>query len=99
MLTITFNTDNINVSAVVGDIAYGKNSGFLGQIVEVGNDYIKVDTVASPTANDFIYVAKPAAIEKNSVKGYYAELTFRNTIPNSNTELFAVTADVKESSK
>lgn len=99
MITITFNIDSINVSAVVGDMAYGKASGLLGEIVEVGSNFIKVDTSTNPVAGDFIYVAKPASVEKNSVKGYYAELTFRNATPDSGTELFAVTADVKESSK
>jgi hypothetical protein len=74
MITITFNIDSINVSAVVGDVAYGKASGLLGEIVEVGSNFIKVDTSTNPVAGDFIYV-------------------------DSGTELFAVTADVKESSK
>jgi len=51
-----------------------------------------------PTIGSFIMFSKDNKANLSSVLGYYAEVKFVNESPNE-AELFAVTADVFESSK
>ena len=51
-----------------------------------------------PTANDFIFFGKDNKIGTSSLNGYYAEVEMKND-STASAELFAVSAEVVESSK
>jgi len=111
-LILTFTTP-LNTSVQVGDTAYycpvTANECTKASIVEMGPVTaldqllykVSIDiiaTVQNPGTSDFILFSKDASVNVSSLKGYYAETTFRNnaTVPS---ELFAVSADTHESSK
>ena len=52
----------------------------------------------TPVDSDFIMFAKDNIVNANSLKGYYAEVTFVND-SDEKAELFGVTAEVQQSSK
>ena len=111
-LILTFTTP-LNTSVQVGDTAYycpvTANECTQASIIEMGPVTaldqllykVSIDiiaTVQNPGTSDFILFSKDASVNVSSLKGYYAETTFRNnaTVPS---ELFAVSADTHESSK
>ena len=111
-LVLTF-TVPINTSVQVGDTAYycpvTANECTQASIVEMGpitainrsNYLVSINiaaTVANPGTSDFILFSKDAVANVSSLIGYFAKTTFRNnaTVPS---ELFAVSADIHESSK
>lgn len=55
-------------------------------------------TIVPPTENDYIFIVKNNRAETSTMKGYYSKVTMNN---NSTTkaELYAVSAEVTESSK
>ena len=112
ILLLTF-PNPLNTSVQVGDTAYycpvTANECTQASIVEMGpvtainrvTYVVSVDiiaTVQNPGTSDFILFSKDAAANVSSLKGYFAKTTFRNnaTVPS---ELFAVSADIHESSK
>jgi len=68
---------------------------------ETSTYYIIVDAgagVSAPTTEDFVYYKKNPIGYASSLKGYFAELEFRNNSAEE-AELFSVSMDVTESSK
>lgn len=111
-LVLTFAAP-INTSVQVGDTAYycpvTANECTRASVVEMGpitalnrSTYIvSIDiavTVQNPGTTDFILFSKDAVANVSSLKGYYAEATFRNNAVEY-AELFSVSADMHESSK
>jgi len=97
----------INVSVQVGDTAYytndvnGKDIVLIGIITEVTTSQIKVNIESKqirPTITSFILFSKTASINTNGLKGYYAELQFKND-SETYAELFLVGSEIFESSK
>lgn len=86
----------------------GKQSGDIIQLGECiayteGTSTYTIDvqttgTELLPTANDFIFFGKDNRVSTSSLNGYYAEVEMTND-STASAELFAVTAEVFESSK
>lgn len=73
----------------------------LGKCTHIYSDYIWVETdsnVNLPTVNDYIFFTKDNEVNLSSLKGYYAEVKFKND-SNVKSELFQVGLSVNESSK
>ena len=99
----------INSSVQVGDLVHYAidSGGVLSATTQVGvitgftqSGYINVsasDTVSIPN-NPFILFSKPIQINESSVKGYYADVTLKNS-STKRAELFALSSDVIPSSK
>ena len=99
----------INSSVQVGDLVHYAidGGGVLSAATQVGvitgftqSGYINVsasDTVSIPN-NPFILFSKPIQINESSVKGYYADVTLKNS-STKRAELFALSSDVIPSSK
>lgn len=105
---ISFNT-SLGVQVDVGDSVYYatsvngvlSNQQFAGLVASVDGNSIDVnidEAVVFLNLNDFIFIAKPIAVNESSVKGYYADLTIENA-SNKKAELFAISSDVTSSSK
>jgi len=98
----------LNVSVQIGDTAYYSNDVNGETIIEIGE--ITAVTANSITANigpstprptiptSFILFSKTANVNTNGLKGYYAEMQFKNDT-ESYAELFAVGSEIVESSK
>ena len=108
LITMTF-TNELNKSLQVGDTIYKSiiNNEVFGEPIELGKCTILTPltitceietTIFRPTATDFILFSKDAVANVSSLKGYYAEATFRNNAVEY-AELFSVSADMHESSK
>ena len=73
-----------------------------GVILEVGSHYIIIDKDVSVDpviqAGQHISFAKRIEANESGMKGYYADVTFKN-YSNVKTELFAVSSEVSPSSK
>ena len=101
----------INSSVQVGDLvhyAINNSNGVLSDTTEVGEvtgfnaaGYINVsandDALPVPN-NPFILFSKKIQINESSVKGYYADVTLKNS-STKRAELFALSSDVVPSSK
>lgn len=99
----------INSSVQVGDLVHYAidSGGVLSTTTQVGvitgftqSGYINAnadDGITIPT-NAFILFSKPIQINESSVKGYYADVTLRNS-STKRAELFALSSDVVPSSK
>ena len=109
MAIINF-TNNINVSAQVGDMLFyhvgANNAGTaLGVITSVGPNFVEVDS-ASPNINnisvgDFFSFKKSSDTNyyaNSSVKGYYAKIKLSNS-QSAKQELFYLGSEITESSK
>ena len=111
-ITLTF-AKSLNTSIQVGDTAYycppTANECTQASIVLIGsvNSVNRVTNVivctitagtTNPGTSDFILFSKDAVANISSLKGYFAEATFRNN-STSYAELFSVGADTHESSK
>jgi len=99
----------INSSVQVGDLVHYAidSGGVLSATTQVGvitgftqSGYINVsasDTVSIPN-NPFILFSKPIQINESSVKGYYADVTLKNS-STKRAELFALSSEIVPSSK
>lgn len=106
IIQITFDP-NLPVETQIGDIAwYQPASGNpieIGVIVDIDytQNIVYVDLipgVTPPTTNDFIFYEKSPIVSIGSLKGYYANVQFRND-STVKAELFSVGTEVFESSK
>jgi len=99
-------------SLQVGDFAFyqavdtsapintANNPILIGQITDLGENYIKVESSLDP-ANiiGFLMYSKSKIVNNSSLNGYYAEVTFRNNDVNHQAEIFAINSEVSQSSK
>ena len=74
-----------------------------GRIAIVGNDYIVIEKAPPDndiwvSQGDFILFSKDNRVNESSLKGYYADVTLKNS-SNKKAELFAVSSEVVPSSK
>ena len=107
---ITFNNAT-NCSLQTGDTAYISNilpGGITSEPVEIGvvldikPGYIIVDKDMGdePTIDSgmFLLFSKRTEVNDSNIKGYYADITFKNH-SNKNIELFAISSEISPSSK
>jgi len=102
-----------NDSLQVGDVAYyvtpttpisGINNTTedpkkIGEITQVGNNFIKIDTVTNtPSEDDFIMFQKNVTVNNSSLLGYYAEVKLKNNSEDK-AELFSLGSEIASSSK
>ena len=107
IIQIAFNP-NLPVQTQIGDTAWYLVDGtddtvMLGIIVDIDyvNNIIFIDLIAGtqpPTTNDFVFYEKSPIVSIGSLKGYYAEIQFRND-STGRAELFSIGSEVFESSK
>ena len=107
IIEISFNPD-LPVSTQIGDIAWYLDSAS-GAVIELGIitninytlNIIYIDLIPGttpPDNTDFIFYESSPIISIGSLKGYYAEVQFRNDSTNK-AELFSIGSEVFESSK
>ena len=78
---------------------FGSEKVLIGEITEVGINYIKIDNpLTSVDPDDFIMFNKDNKVNKNSLVGYYAEVKLENN-SSSKAELFSIGSEITESSK
>jgi len=78
---------------------FGSEKVLVGEITEVGVDYIEIDSpLTSVDPDDFIMFNKDNKVNKNSLVGYYAEIKLENN-SSSKAELFSIGSEITESSK
>tara|TARA_R100000900_G_scaffold53178_1_gene42480 strand:- start:136 stop:459 length:324 start_codon:yes stop_codon:yes gene_type:complete len=107
MARINF-TNNINVSAQVGDMLFhhvgvGDAGTELGVITSVGPNFVEIDDadVSTAVASDFFSFKKSSDSNyyaNSSVKGYYAKIKLSNS-QSAKQELFYLGSEITESSK
>jgi len=107
MAIINF-TNNINVSAQVGDtlfhhVGVGDAGTALGVITSVGPNFVEIDNanIGSAAATDFFSFKKSSNSNyhaNSSVKGYYAKIKLNNN-STAKQELFYLGSEITESSK
>ena len=107
-ITLTF-PQSLNVSIQIGDTTYYSNDingvdiqvmGLITAIDRASNTItteIGTDTIR-PTLTSFILFSKTASVNTNGLKGYYAEMQFKNDSVDY-AELFSVGSDILVSSK
>ncbi len=78
--------------ASVQMISEGINGGFVIYAQEPSTGII------APTADDYFFFAKDNSVELSSITGYYSKIIMKNYSPKK-AELFAVSAEISESSK
>ena len=98
----------INSSLQIGDIAFVSTIGEegiigdpvpAGEIVEINPSGLGI--LGEPgdiQGGQFLSFAKDIRANESSLKGYYADVTFKNT-SNYYAELFAISSDIVPSSK
>lgn len=107
-ITLTF-PHSLNVSIQVGDTTYysdeinGADIQVMGLITAIDRTLNTITTeIASntvrPSLTSFILFSKTASINTNGLKGYYAEMQFKNDSVDY-AELFSVGSDIFVSSK
>jgi len=105
-ITLTF-PQPLNVSVQIGDTVYYTNDINGDTIVEIGIvTAIDISSITAnilpstirPTLTSFILFSKTANVNTNGLKGYFAEMQFKND-SESYAELFAVGSEIVESSK
>ena len=105
-ITLTF-PKPLNVSVQVGDTAYytndvnGKDIELIGLITGISSKAITAQISPSqirPTTASFILFSKTASVNTSGLKGYYAEMQFKNDSVDY-AELFSVGSDIIVSSK
>ena len=107
-ITLTF-PNHLNVSIQVGDTTYysndvnGTDIQVMGLITGVDRALNSVTTeidpnTTRPTLNSFILFSKTASVNTSGLKGYYAEIQFKNNSTDY-AELFSVGSDIVVSSK
>tara|TARA_R100000700_G_scaffold23426_1_gene30258 strand:- start:3583 stop:3924 length:342 start_codon:yes stop_codon:yes gene_type:complete len=105
--------NKINTSLQLGDYAWiadiDATTGvtttapvLIGTVIEISPSSILVNEDAGYSGiilpSSFIMFSKPIEVNKSSVRGYYADVTFKNT-SNKRAELFAISSEVAPSSK
>ena len=102
----------INASLQIGDIAYVSTpdtvSGIvsdpqlLGEIIHIEPNNIIVETTGTVTVTSgktmYFLFSKPIEINESSLKGYYADVTMKNS-SNEYIELFSISSEITPSSK
>ena len=107
-ITLTF-PQSLNVSIQIGDTTYYSNEingadiqvmGLITAIDKTLNTITtEIDTnTIRPTLTSFILFSKTASINTSGLKGYYAEMQFKNDSVDY-AELFSVGSDILVSSK
>lgn len=109
-LEISF-SNPINSSLQVGDSAYisyivnGLTTGnpqFIGKVIDIEQSIVTVDDDGSWTfdsSQDTLFLfSKPIEINESGLKGYYADVTFKNE-SRKRVELFAISSEAVISSK
>ena len=107
-ITLTF-PQSLNVSIQIGDTTYYSNDingvdiqvmGLITAIDRALNTITtEIDTTTiRPTLTSFILFSKTASVHTNGLKGYYAEMQFKNDSVDY-AELFSVGSDILVSSK
>ena len=95
-LTQHQNSSNIGLQGVTS------TPEFAEKILEIGVDFVVIDKdpSAAPviTQGDYISFAKRIEANETSLKGYYADITLKNS-SHDKVELFAISSDISLSSK
>tara|TARA_R100001463_G_scaffold119636_2_gene175549 strand:+ start:3896 stop:4225 length:330 start_codon:yes stop_codon:yes gene_type:complete len=99
---------NLNTSVQASDMAWVSNvqaSGILdeptllGEIVSVQTNTLTVQTQGATVIQGmFLLFSKPININESGLKGYYADVTFKNGSKNR-AKLFAISSEAVISSK
>ena len=87
--------------SVINSNGFSQNHKEIGEITEIGSDFIVVNNPVNQTpvlANYFIMFSKNKLVNNNSLLGYYAEVKLTNNSTDK-AELFALSSEVLESSK
>lgn len=94
--------DMIYVSDILAGGTVSSTPVFAGSVLGVGSHYLILNknptTAPIITEGQFILFAKNIEVNKSSLKGYYADITFENS-STTKTELFAISSEVAPSSK
>lgn len=107
-ITLTF-PQSLNVSIQIGDTTYYSNDingvdiQVMGLITAIDRALNTITTeiganTIRPTLTSFILFSKTASVNTNGLKGYYAEMQFKNDSVDY-AELFSVGSDILVSSK
>jgi hypothetical protein len=104
-ITLTFGNP-LPVTVQTGDIAWyldisAASEVEMGPITSISGTTIIINAaagVAPPSTGDFVFYVKDPVGHVGSLKGYYAEIQFRNNTINY-AELFSVGTEIFESSK
>jgi hypothetical protein len=104
-ITLTF-SNPLPVNIQTGDIAWYVDISEgteiqMGPITSINGTTIIIDAaagVAPPVAQDFVFYVKDPIGHVGQLKGYYAEIQFRNNTTKY-AELFSVGTEIFESSK
>jgi len=107
-ITLTF-PQSLNVSIQIGDTTYYSNDingvdiQVMGLITAIDKTLNTITTeigtnTIRPTLTSFILFSKTASINTSGLKGYYAEMQFKNDSVDY-AELFSVGSDILVSSK
>ena len=105
-LQISFE-QQLNPSIQVGDMAWVSNvqtgdilsePTLLGEIVGIQANSLIVQAQNTTTQGTFLLFSKPIHINESGLKGYYADVTFRNP-SKERAELFAISSEAVISSK
>ena len=95
--------NKINDSAQVGDeLFYGMVPTSVGTIIKIGDKYVEVNNAASISPTDFFSFKKinhSNSYAKSGAKGSYASVKMSIPNPQSKVKLFALGAEIAESSK
>lgn len=80
-------------------IATGPSSR-VGVIIDVQSNFVVVEVEGgvAPNPGQFFLFSKPIAVNESGLKGYYADVTFRNS-SKTYAELFAIGSEAVISSK
>ena len=110
LLQISF-SHKLNASLQIGDIAWicnvdPSNNIQSGQLDELGIINDIQGTILTVDANDgvacipgmFFLFSKPIQVNESGLKGYYADVTFKNS-SKTYAELFAISSEIVPSSK
>ena len=96
-----------NNSFQVGDISnvirFGQITSILSTSISVlwddsDNSGNGVPDIPLPTSSDFIMFGKDPVVNESAIKGYYADVVFRNDSTRK-IELFSISTEIVESSK
>ena len=104
-ITLTF-AKEINESLQINDTVYyynGTNTIKLGTCSAVDSNRLTLtcgidDNTVRPTTSNLILFSKDNLVNTSSIRGYYAEIEFKNS-SSSKVELFSVGSEVYISSK
>jgi len=107
---IVLKSSQVNPSMQIGDAAYtcSVSNGIvtnepeaIGVITNIVGSTISVDDSlgsGTPSSDEFFFFSKSIEANESSLKGYYADVTFKNE-SKKYAELFAISSEVIPSSK